>query len=168
MPDNILEQARKKRQKRAAIAWVGGGCLFVILALLQLVLLGSWATARMKATMVQIEKRAQERVKMRARTEHPTLPGWVPVYPGAEAKGAAGETEGEVALRTDDPPAQVLGFYADRLRANGFEVEPPTEEAQVHTLQGRRRDGRELTVQSGTGMEPRGTWIVVHYKTGGP
>jgi hypothetical protein len=164
MPDNILEQARKKRQTRTAIAWIGGGCLFAFLALLQLILLVSWAHKRVELKKGTIEKRAEERASLRAKTEHPVLPAWVPVYPGGEPKGGAGAREGEVALRTLDKPDRVLDFYAERLRTNGFAVRPRTEQAMVYTLEGRRPDGSEVTVQSGTGMHPAGTWIVVTYK----
>jgi hypothetical protein len=167
MPDSILEQARKKRQTRTAIAWIGGGCLFAILALLQIVLLVSLAHKRVELKKSEIEKRSEERASLRAKTEHPVLPAWVPVYPGGEPKGAADARKGEVALRTLDQPDRVLDFYAERLQANGFALMPRTNQAAVYTLEGRRPDGREVTVQSGTGMHPTGTWIVVTYKATG-
>ncbi len=167
MPDSILEQARKKKQTRTAIAWIGGGCLFAFLALLQLVLLVSWGHKRVELQKSAIEKRMQVQAKRSAKTEHPVLPAWVPIYPGGEPKGPADAREGEVALRTQDQPDRVLDFYAERLRANGFALRPRTNQAAVYTLLGRRPDGREVTVQSGTALHPAGTWIVVTYKATG-
>ena len=161
MPDLTLEQARLKRQRRTAVAWIGGCGFVLLLAVGQLALVEWWAYKR---AAVQIT-RLKEAKRVQARTEHPLLPAWVPVYADGEPKGAVGEKGGEVALHTKDKPERVLDFYADRLRGNGFELAPRTQEAQVYKLEARRLDGREITVQSGESHT--GTWIVVTYKAGG-
>jgi len=147
-------------------AWLGGGCLVVVLGVAQLAILVAWGNSRVADKKLQLEKARAQAIRKARAIEHPTLPVWLPVYPGTQARGAAGRREGEVALgRTEDAPEKVLGFYADRLQAKGFAVEPRTEAAQVWRLHARRQDGSELTVQSGQGHS--GTWIVLTYKDGG-
>jgi hypothetical protein len=70
MLGSILEQARQKRQTRTAIAWIGGGCFVLVLAVGQLVLLGWWANSRLTAKMAQMENMK----RVRTQAEHPVLP----------------------------------------------------------------------------------------------
>jgi hypothetical protein len=92
----------------------------------------------------------------------PAPPAWLPVYPGTAVRGPASPRQGKVSLYTEDPPERVLDFYAWRLRANGFEVEPRTKQGKSLQLHAWHRDGSELTVQAGGSHI--GTWILLTYK----
>jgi hypothetical protein len=144
------------KQGWKAFAWIGGGCLLAVLVVIQVLLLLSWGSRKMAGEV----KKSYD-----ARKEHPVLPPWVPVYPGTHAKGLVLHGEGEVTLRTQDPPDRVLDFYADRLRADGFEVERQTETTQVFRLHARRPDGSDVRIRSGQGFGR--TWIALGFKTAG-
>jgi len=56
------------------------------------------------------------------------FPGDIPIYPGAEpAQGKGAEVEGSqnagVQLLSNDSPALIFGFYEDRLKANGWQID---------------------------------------------
>ena len=135
-------------------AWVGGGCLVAILLVLQVFLLMMWGGRKLGGETKKI---------LDARKEHPVLPPWVPVYPGTHAKGLVFDGQAELSLHTVDPPDRVLGFYAERLRADGFEVERWTEPTRVFRLHARRPDGSEVRVRSGHGFGR--TWIALGFKS---
>jgi hypothetical protein len=61
------------------------------------------------------------------------VPGWVPGYPGARADAytsvkSGAETSGSFAIHTSDSVGTVLGYYEEKLKAAGFEVERTTLE----------------------------------------
>jgi hypothetical protein len=73
------------------------------------------------------------------------IPGWVPVYPGAEPENrssvkTADSVTGSFKLATGDPVADVIAFYRDELKKAGFEI-------SVNTFSG---DGSEGGMVNGT------------------
>jgi hypothetical protein len=62
-------------------------------------------------------------------------PDWIPAYPGANAESfstveANGERSGTFSIRTPDAVQQVLAFYEDRLKGEGYEVQKATMNVQ--------------------------------------
>lgn len=62
-------------------------------------------------------------------------PEWIPSYPGASAESfstveANGEKSGTFSIRTPDAVQQVLAFYEDRLKGEGYEVQKATMNVQ--------------------------------------
>jgi hypothetical protein len=145
-----------KRQILKALAWFIGGYI-VVVGVPQLLLL----------TRFYNSPRAQPlKTRGEVAISGASLPQWLPLYPGAEAKDPIwrlkeAKVEGSVVLYTNAPPERVLDFYADWLPALGFAVEPRTKEAQVSHLLAQSPDGWQLTVQSGMGKDF--TWIELDY-----
>lgn len=59
------------------------------------------------------------------------LPGWVPVYPGAEVQiGFSSSSDegnaGIASLKSADPPGDVLDYYEEKLKEEGYEVSRQT------------------------------------------
>jgi hypothetical protein len=62
---------------------------------------------------------------------HPaaTLPAWIPVYAATQPQGIFSsdtreETRHTFSFESADPPAKIAAFYEDRLKSNGFTVQP--------------------------------------------
>jgi hypothetical protein len=83
-------------------------------------------------------------------------PDWVPVYSGAKVEGGANsqtpsEDAGGGSLSTNDSIEEVLKFYEDALKENGFEVSAKTTAAdgqnRLGTISGKSSEGnRQLNV----------------------
>lgn len=63
--------------------------------------------------------------------EAAAVPGWIPAYPGARTDGvssleANGEKSGTYTIHTADTVEQVLAFFEEKLKADGFEVNKAT------------------------------------------
>ena len=64
-----------------------------------------------------------------------TAPEWIPSYPGARSDSfstieANGEKSGTFSIHTADNVEQVLAFYEERLKADGYEVQKTTMNVQ--------------------------------------
>jgi hypothetical protein len=148
------ERTGQKRQTWKVLGWVGCGGLAAALVLFLLLLGLGFFGQRIEAN----KKLARQ------------VPSWVPLYPGTQAKDARDwpnmdprEVEGTIILFTDDPPERVIDYYAGRLRALGFAVDPPSVEDDRVRLRGRApRGGRDLAVE--TGSNSQNTWIHLQYK----
>jgi hypothetical protein len=133
------------------VVWVGGGCLVAVLAALQVLLV---FVLYMNRLTNQMERGM-------------AIPAWVPPYPGAHAlRDPIGfprlsGVEGLAFLATADPPETVIDFYSQKMRAQGFVVDPPTLDGNDRRLHAAARDGRDLTVTSG-GQEGS-AWIKLIY-----
>lgn len=63
-----------------------------------------------------------------------SLPTWIPSYPGARSDSystieANGERSGTFTIHSPDSADQVLSYFEDRLKADGFEVQKTTIDA---------------------------------------
>jgi hypothetical protein len=59
------------------------------------------------------------------------VPDWIPTYPGSSSEGFSamevnGEKSGTFTIHTSDGVEQVMGFFEDRLKGAGFEVNKTT------------------------------------------
>lgn len=84
------------------------------------------------------------------------LPEWVPVYPGSEPENrgtmkTSDSLNGNFTLKTDDPVADVLGFFRDELKEAGFQV-------NVNTYSG---DGAEGALLNGSIEAEKKTVVVI-------
>jgi hypothetical protein len=90
-----------------------------------------------------------------------SAPAWLPLYPGAEVVGNydADTPEGHagaLTVTTADGLAEVMKFYEDRLRADGFEVQKMTYEG----------DSSGGTVTGSTADQKRSVSVVLSFAEG--
>ena len=93
------------------------------------------------------------------------LPAWVPVYPGATAKGtfssqANGSTQSAFGFTTPDPAAKVIEYYQDHLKSSGFTVTQTFTSATGGLLTGVNGNRTVTVTVSSTGNETSATLLV--------
>ena len=90
------------------------------------------------------------------------IPGWLPLYPGAEPASrsmmtSSEGTTGSFQIETGDAVSDVIAFYRDRLKAAGFEV-------TVNTFSSEDSEGG--MVQANLEAEQRSVMVMINREAG--
>lgn len=81
----------------------------------------------------------------------PDLPDGLAVYPGAKVTSASNVGMGEaagalVSMESGDAPEKIVGWYKDKAKAAGYEIETEVSTDALRIVSGKTADGREFNV----------------------